>query len=54
MFIFVPIQEIVPLELYHCSVLLQCHISTASSTADQPNLYEPILPVLRKSTFSSV
>lgn len=53
-FIFVLSQEIVPLELYHCSVLSQRHTSTDSSAAHQPNSYEPVPPVLRKSTFSSM
>lgn len=49
-----PIQEIVLLELYHYSVLLQCHISADSPNADQPHFYEPLPPTLRESTFSSI
>lgn len=53
-FIFVLSQEIVPLELYHCSVLSQRHTNTGSSAAHQPSSHEPVPPVLGKSTFSSI
>lgn len=40
-FIHVPIQEIVLLDLYPCSVLLQHHFNTAIPAVDQPHFYEP-------------
>lgn len=52
--ICVPIQEIVLLDLYPYSVLLQHHFSTAIPAADQPHFYEPVGLVLRKSTFFSI
>lgn len=50
-FIHLPSQETVVLEPSHCGVLLYCHISTASPTADYTNLYEHIPPMLKMSTF---